>query len=143
MPDTTQNKMEYRYHTYEREADRKKENLTKTPVSREMRDTVVPQIDQITGESVMPSESPLVPLVPSQRPEPMSMRNPYQSQGYLQQHIGQNMRVQFLIGSNGPLVDRTGVLVEVGDSYIVLQPTNTDDLLMADLYSIKFVTIYQ
>jgi len=143
MPDNTQDRMDYRYHTYEHETDSKRQNLTKTPASREMRNTAVPPIDQITGESVMPSESPLVPLVPAQRPEPMSIRNPYQSQGYLQQHIGQNMRVQFLIGSNGPLVDRTGVLVEVGDSYIVLQPVDTDDLLMADLYSIKFVTIYR
>lgn len=143
MTNNPQNRMDYRYNTYDRETDRSKQNLTKTPASRSMDKAYVPPIDQITGESVMPPESPLVPLVPAQRPEPMTMRNPYQSQGYLQQHIGQNVRVQFLIGSNGPLVDRTGTLVEVGDSYIVLQPTDTDDLLMCDLYSIKFVTIYR
>lgn len=142
MTNNPQNRMDYRY-TYERETDRDKQNLTKTPASRSMDRTYVPPIDQITGESVMPPESPLVPLVPAPRPEPMPMRNPYQSQGYLQQHIGQNMRVQFLIGASGPLVDRMGVLVEVGESYIVLRPTDTDDLLMCDLYSIKFVTIYR
>jgi hypothetical protein len=136
--------MDHQYNTYEHET-RDKQNLMKTPAAKDMGSTLVPPIEQITGESVMPSEAPLVPLVPTPSPmqEPMSLRNPYQSQGYLQQHIGQNMRVQFLIGSNGPLVDRTGVLVEVGESYIVLQPTNTDDLLMCDLYSIKFVTIYR
>jgi hypothetical protein len=52
------------------------------------------------------------------------------------------MRVEFLIGTSGALVDRIGVLMEVGASYIVIQPFQTDDLLMCDLYSIRFVTIY-
>ncbi len=138
MTGNINNRMNYQYHTYEREAYRDRQNLTKPSDTGY---TIVPPIEQITGESVMPSESPLVPLVPSQRDEPV--RNPYQSQGYLQQHIGQNMRVQFLFGANGALVDRTGLLVEVGESYIVLQATDSDDLLMCDLYSIKFVTIYR
>lgn len=143
MTNNPQNRLDHRFNTYDRETDWDKQNLMKSPASRSMDNPMVPPIDQITGESVMPPESPLVPLVPAPRPEPMPMRNPYQSQGYLQQHIGQNMRVQFLIGANGPLVDRTGTLVEVGESYIVLQPTDTDDLLMCDLFSIKFVTIYR
>ena len=53
------------------------------------------------------------------------------------------MRVEFLIGTTGPLVDRIGTLVDVGASYIVLEPVDPDDLIVADLYSIKFVTIYR
>ena len=62
--------------------------------------------------------------------------------GFLRTQIGKTIRVEFLIGTNAPLVDRTGVLVRVGTNYILLRPPESDDLLMADLYSIKFVTVY-
>jgi len=73
---------------------------------------------------------------------PSTIQSPYYTAGFLKQFIGRNMRVEFLIGTNGPLVDRIGTLQDVGASYIVLEPYLSDDLLMADLYSIKFVTIY-
>ncbi len=73
---------------------------------------------------------------------PSTVQSPYYTAGFLRNFIGCNMRVEFLIGTTGALVDRIGVLMEVGASYIVLQPFMTDDLLMCDLYSIKFVTIY-
>ncbi len=116
-------------------------NLTRMPGRRADGTLDIPPIDQITGESVMPSDSMLVPLVPAPVPQPR--KNPQFSQGYLKEHIGQNVRVEFLIGSDGALIDRIGTLVEVGENYIVLQPTGTDDLLMCDLFSIKFVTISQ
>lgn len=64
------------------------------------------------------------------------------TQGYLKTQIGKRVRIEFLIGT-GMLTDRIGTLLEVGISYVVIQPTETDDLLMCDIYSIKFVTIYQ
>jgi hypothetical protein len=73
---------------------------------------------------------------------PTTVESPYYTAGFLRNFLGKNMRVEFLIGTTGPLVDRIGVLVEVGASYIVLRPYLTDDLLMCDLFSIKFVTIY-
>ena len=73
---------------------------------------------------------------------PTTVESPYYTAGFLRNFLGKNMRVEFLIGTSGALVDRVGVLVEVGASYIVLRPYLTDDLLMCDLYSIKFVTIY-
>jgi len=63
------------------------------------------------------------------------------TQGYLKQHIGERVKVEFLIGTN-MLVDREGTLIDVGASYIVIREVDTDDLLMADLYSIKFVRFY-
>jgi hypothetical protein len=36
-----------------------------------------------------------------------------------------------------------GELSKKGASYIVLEPVDSDDLIVADLYSIKFVTIYR
>jgi len=62
-------------------------------------------------------------------------------QGYLKQHIGARVKVEFLIGTN-MLVDREGTLVDVGTSYIIIREVDTDDLLLADLYSIKFVRFY-
>lgn len=62
------------------------------------------------------------------------------TQGYLRTQIGKNMLVSFLIGTN-TYQDRTGVLEKVGISYIILKQPNGDELL-ADIYSIKFVRIY-
>ncbi len=73
---------------------------------------------------------------------PTTVESPYYTAGFLRNFIGKTMRVEFLIGTTGALVDRTGELMEVGASYIVLRPAFSDDLLMCDLYAIKFVTIY-
>lgn len=104
---------------------------------------VPPSMEAITGESVMPMEPLTMPLAPSPSDTPESVQNPYYAAGFLKNYIGREMRVQFLIGANGALMDRTGTLIEVGASFIVLRPAQTDDLLMCDLYSIKFVTIYR
>lgn len=103
----------------------------------------VPPLEEITGESVMPSDSPLVPLIPAPGPRRMAVTSPRHSQGYLRQHIGENMTVACQIGAGGALTDRTGVLAGVGESFIVLRPAGTDDLLMCDLFSIRFVTVYK
>ena len=101
-----------------------------------------PSIEMMSGESVMPEDYEGMPLVPSQTRMPETVENPYYVSGFLKNYIGKNMLVQFLIGEN-TLVDRRGRLIEIGASFIVLQPAGSDDLLMCDLYSIKFVTIYR
>lgn len=75
------------------------------------------------------------------QPAPATIDNVAYTAGFLRTQIGRKVRVEFLIGTNGPLVDRTGTLRYVGVSYIILQPIDSDDLMMCDLYSIKFVTI--
>lgn len=124
-----------------------------------------------SGRSVMPSDRPVMPsdrpVIPSDRPmmpgdmqqqplmpmpaapvaplssdAPTTVQSPYFTAGFLRNFLGRSMRVEFLIGTSGALVDRLGILVEVGASYIVLRPLLSDDLVMCDLYSIKFVTIY-
>ena len=50
------------------------------------------------------------------------------------------MRVEFLIGTNN-LTDRTGILEDVGVSYILLRSIESGNLLYCDIFSIKFVTI--
>ncbi|MDP4180548.1 MAG: hypothetical protein Q8942_05585 [Bacillota bacterium] len=72
---------------------------------------------------------------------PQSVQNTMFTPGFLSTQIGKSMRVEFLLGTNGPLVDRTGTLLQVGASYILLRPTGSDDILLCDIYSIRFVTI--
>lgn len=63
------------------------------------------------------------------------------TQGWLRTQIGQKVKIEFLIGTN-MLVDREGTLLDVGISYVLIRETETDDVLMCDIYSIKFVRIY-
>ena len=63
------------------------------------------------------------------------------TQGYLRTQIGRRVKVEFLIGTN-MLVDREGTLIDVGVSYIIINEVETDDLLLCDIYSIKFVRFY-
>lgn len=67
--------------------------------------------------------------------------NPLYNQGWLQQHIGQYVKIEFILGTN-MLIDREGILREVGISYVVINEAGTNDLLMCDMYSIKFVRIF-
>lgn len=108
----------------------------------------VPSAPGMPSERRMPTGvgMPLMPpttAAPAMDETPSTVQSPYYTAGFLRNFLGRNMRVEFLIGSSGALVDRMGVLVEVGASYIVLRPLLTDNLLMCDLYSIKFVTIYE
>ena len=95
-----------------------------------------------TGPSAVPPITTTIPTPTTVygQPAPVTTDSIAYTAGFLKTQIGRKVRVEFLIG-NGPLVDRTGTLRYVGTSYIILQPIDSDDLLMCDLYSIKFVTI--
>ncbi|QXM05516.1 hypothetical protein [Crassaminicella indica] len=64
------------------------------------------------------------------------------TQGYLKTQIGEYVKIEFLIGTN-MLIDREGKLLDVGISYIVIQEPETDNYLVCDIYSIKFVEIFK
>jgi hypothetical protein len=63
------------------------------------------------------------------------------TQAYLKTKIGQRVKIEFLIGTN-MLIDREGTLLEVGISYVIIREVETDDDLLCDIYSIKFVRFY-
>ncbi|NLM11447.1 MAG: hypothetical protein GX213_11860 [Clostridiaceae bacterium] len=63
------------------------------------------------------------------------------TQGFLKTQIGRHVKVEFLIGMN-MFVDREGILILVGTDYIIIQETETDDYLLCDIYSIKFIRFY-
>lgn len=71
---------------------------------------------------------------------PEILRNPIYTPAFLREQIGRLMRVEFLIGTNN-LVDRVGILEDVGASYILLRSLESDSLVYCDIYSIKFITI--
>ncbi len=71
---------------------------------------------------------------------PEVLTNAIYTPAFLRTQIGRLMRVEFLIGTNN-LVDRIGVLADVGASYILLRSFENDSLVYCDLYSIKFITI--
>ncbi|MHC6178735.1 hypothetical protein ACYUJ6_02575 [Clostridium sp. JNZ X4-2] len=62
-------------------------------------------------------------------------------QGYLRTQIGKRVRVTFLLGT-GTLQDRTGILENVGISYIIIRDEGSSARELADIYSIKFVAIF-
>lgn len=63
------------------------------------------------------------------------------TQGWLRTQIGKKVNITFLLGTDS-IQDRTGVLLRVGISYIIIRETDTDDQLLCDIYSIKFVRVY-
>lgn len=87
-------------------------------------------------------ETPLViePEITQQGPPPSTEKGyiPY----YLASNIGKNVRAEFIIGSN-MYADKTGVLIEVGINYFILDDINSRTHIMCDLYSVKFVTVLQ
>lgn len=73
---------------------------------------------------------------------PEILTNSIYTPAFLREQIGKLMRVEFLIGTNN-LVDRIGILQDVGASYILLRSFENDSLVYCDIYSIKFITISQ
>lgn len=71
---------------------------------------------------------------------PEILTNPIYTPAFLREQIGKLMRVEFLIGTNN-MVDRIGILDDVGASYILLRSFENDSLTYCDIYSIKFITI--
>ena len=71
---------------------------------------------------------------------PEILTNNIYTPAFLREQIGKLMRVEFLIGTNN-LVDRVGVLEDVGASYILLRSIESDNIVFCDIYAIKFITI--
>lgn len=71
---------------------------------------------------------------------PEVLTNNIYTPAFLREQIGKLMRIEFLIGTNN-LVDRIGILEDVGVSYILLRSIESNTLVYCDIYSIKFITI--
>jgi len=73
---------------------------------------------------------------------PASVTNPYFTPGFLRGFIGKTMRVEFTLGTEGAVSDRVGRLTDVGVDYIVLRDAFTGADIVADLFSVRFITIF-
>lgn len=71
---------------------------------------------------------------------PEVLTNNIYTPAFLREQLGKLVRVEFLIGTNN-LVDRVGILEDVGVSYILLRSIESNTLVYCDIYAIKFVTI--
>ncbi len=103
-----------------------------------------------TQRPMPPSSQPFSPIPPAGSPvpppsaeAPPTVTSPYYMAGYLRGFIGRFVRVEFSLGTSGALNDRIGILRDVGASFIVLEQFPSRDITIADLYSIKFVTVYE
>lgn len=72
---------------------------------------------------------------------PITLDTQY-TQGYLKTQIGKKVKIVFLLGAN-LVQDRTGTLLDVGISYVLLKDFESPSNILCDIYSIKFVNIYQ
>ncbi len=81
------------------------------------------------------------PIEPSNQPQSEMLYNDEYLNAILQKFVGHKVVVEFLIGTN-TLPDRSGYLLEVGANYLILNELETDDLLVCDFYSVKFVSVY-
>ena len=79
-------------------------------------------------------------LIQTNSSSPEILTNNIYTPAFLRQQIGKLVRVEFLIGTNN-LVDRIGILEDVGASYILLRSLESNTTVYADIFSIKFVTI--
>lgn len=58
----------------------------------------------------------------------------------LRGQIGQNVKVQFLVGPNS-LVEQAGTLVGVGEDYIIWRENSNGELLIGNIDDIKFIRV--
>ena len=93
-----------------------------------------------TTSGTMPTNIGSIPIDSMQLVTLPIMDTEY-TQGYLRTKIGSRIKIEFLIGTN-MWIDREGTLTDVGISYIIIKEIETDDLLLCDIYSIKFVRFY-
>ena len=91
-------------------------------------------------------QKPIYPTPPSNQDFEVAPGSPVSNnilynQGWLTTQIGKYVKIEFLIGTT-MLIDREGILREVGISYVVINEAGTIDLVMCDIYYIKFVRIF-
>lgn len=102
------------------------------------------QVTIMENNQTAPTQGEIVGGNINQRPStgdmPEVLTNTIYTPAFLREQIGKLMRVEFLIGTNN-LVDRIGILADVGASYILLRSFENDSLVYCDLYAIKFITI--
>lgn len=93
-----------------------------------------------TSSEIKSTES-LQPIQEYNQPFPITAESIQYLNGFLRSQIGRRVRIDFLVGNNC-LVTKDGFLLAVGANFLLINPTDTDDILACDFFNIKFITIY-
>ena len=107
--------------------------------------TALAQVPPVSGSTGFvpntPPETFSGAITDLNQPMPMTVESLQYLNGFLRTQIGRRVRVEFLLGTN-TLTDRSGTLLGVGANYILINESDTDDLLACDFYNIKFIRFY-
>ena len=95
-----------------------------------------PQMQQIVSQPPDTTQ-----IFPWNQPMPVTVESLQYMNGFMRTQIGRRVTIEFLIGTN-TLTDRTGTLLAVGANYILINEVETDDILLCDFYSMKFIRFY-
>ncbi|HEY8804807.1 MAG TPA: hypothetical protein VIM42_06825 [Clostridium sp.] len=115
--------------------------MSPTPAVMSQPNKVMPQSNKVMQEPSKDMPQVHADFQDSEIPPTTSIiNNPLYNQGWLKTQIGKFISIDFLIGNM--YIDRQGVLQEVGISYIIIKESGTNDIVMCDIYSIKFVTVF-
>ena len=83
----------------------------------------------------------LAPITSMTQPQSIPAESLQYMNGFLRTQVGRPVQVDFLDGTNS-IVTRSGILLAVGANFILINETETDDILACDFYNIKFVRFY-
>lgn len=75
------------------------------------------------------------------QPFPITPESMQYLNGFMRTQIGRRVEVEFLVGTNNTEI-KNGFLIGVGANYILLNDIETDDLITADFYNIKFMRFF-
>ncbi|MGI6084327.1 MAG: hypothetical protein ACOYIF_02635 [Acetivibrionales bacterium] len=106
-----------------------------------------PQMQQRFMQQAQPGMVPgtqprdTTPIFPWNQPMPVTTESLQYMNGFMRTQIGRRVTIEFLIGTN-TLTDRTGTLLAVGANYILINEVETDDILLCDFFSMKFIKFY-
>lgn len=75
--------------------------------------------------------------------DPRTLEQVYQDsfQAVLASNLGYYVVIEFLIGTSN-LTEKEGILYAVGNNFVTLYEAETNRYIVCDLFSVKFVTIY-
>jgi len=107
--------------------DPRQKTMSKSPVTKSASSATIPST---SGNNLNPEMEPATSII----------NNPLYTQGWLIAHIGKYIKIEFSIGNM--FIDREGILQEVGISYVIIKEAGTNDIVLCDIYSIKFITVY-
>ena len=83
----------------------------------------------------------LAPITSMTQPQSIPAESLQYMNGFLRTQVGRPVQVDFLVVTNS-IVTRSVILLAVGANFILINETETDDILACDFYNIKFVRFY-